>query len=131
MAPELEPEGAELDAVAAVPVAVPDAAPGVGAPKLVTPVGIGLTGADAEAPTPTKFPTLCCKNNGVGVKVSKLKIKRTTGVVVTALAAAWKEEKVFPLVGALMAPTIPDHAYVNMSHELENKFYLQHSGERD
>lgn len=85
VAAELEPEAVvELEAVPVL-----DAAPEVGAPKVLTPVGIGPTGADAEAPTPTKFPTLC------------------TGVAVTASAAAWKEEKVFPLAGALMAPTIP------------------------
>ena len=45
---------AEPEAAEAVPLAVAEAAPGVGAPKMVTPDGVGPTGAEAEAPTPTK-----------------------------------------------------------------------------
>jgi len=72
-----------------VAVAVALAAPGVGAPKVVTPDGTGLTTAEAEAPKPTKLPTFCA------------------GTPLKDLAAAWKFAKVFPVVGALIAPTIP------------------------
>ena len=41
-------------------------------------------------------------------KISRNSTERhTPGVFLEALAAVWKAEKVFPLVGALMAPTIP------------------------
>jgi hypothetical protein len=43
-----------------VPLGIAVSAPGVGAPKVETPDPIGPTGADAEAPTPTKNPTSCC-----------------------------------------------------------------------
>ena len=63
---EVEPEAvplagavAEPEAAEAVPLAVAEAAPGVGAPKVVTPDGIGPTGAEAEAAIPTKLPTPC------------------------------------------------------------------------
>lgn len=67
--PELVEEPAAEEAPAAeepavaetLPLEVDEAAPGVGAPKVETPDGIGPTGAEAEAPTPTKLPTLCCR----------------------------------------------------------------------
>jgi len=87
-----EPEAAllavEPDAALPLAEAVAEAAP-VGTPKLVTPDGMGPTGAEAEAPIPTKLPTSC------------------PGVPVKDLAEDWKDAKVFPVAGALMAPTIP------------------------
>jgi hypothetical protein len=52
----------------AVPLPVAVSAPGVGAPKVETPDVTGLTGADAEAPTPTKNPTPCY-NKRKGIKM--------------------------------------------------------------
>lgn len=53
-----DPEAAVPEAEA-VPLVIAESAPGVGAPKVETPDGIGPTGADAEAPIPTKNPTPC------------------------------------------------------------------------
>lgn len=46
----------------AVPLGIAESAPGVGAPKVEIPEVIGPTGADAEAPMPTKNPTPCYNN---------------------------------------------------------------------
>ena len=67
--PVAEPEAAAdpLALATAEPEPVAEAlgravsAPGVGAPKVETPVGISPTGAEAEAPIPTKNPTPCCR----------------------------------------------------------------------
>jgi hypothetical protein len=83
----VDPAAAEEPA--AVPLERDLSAPGVGEPKSVTPDGTGPTGAEAEAPIPTKNPAFC------------------PGVPEEASAAAWKAVKVFPVTGALMAPTIP------------------------
>jgi len=86
-----EPEAA-AEPVAAEPVAeaLPLAAPGVGAPKLVTPDGRGPGATEAEAPTPSRKPTPCPEGP------------------VTSLAFAWKTWKVLlPTPAALIAPTIP------------------------
>jgi hypothetical protein len=66
-APLAEPEADPLAAAepepeaVALPLARAESAPGVGAPKVETPDGILPTGAEAEAPIPTKNPTPCYK----------------------------------------------------------------------
>lgn len=87
-----EPEAAvDPPEPVALPLARAVSAPGVGAPKVETPVGISPTGAEAEAPIPTKNPTPC------------------PGVPVELTAALLKASKVLlPVAGALMAPTIPE-----------------------
>jgi hypothetical protein len=88
--PETVEDPGEPEAVA-LPLARAVSAPGVGAPKVETPDGIGPTSAEAEAPMPTKNPTPC------------------PGFPEEDLARFWKAVKVLdPEPGALMAPTIPD-----------------------
>jgi len=91
--PELAEEpavGEPAEAGEALLLAEAEAAPGVGAPKVATPDAMGPTGAEAEAPTPTKLPTFC------------------PGLPEEDSAAFWKARKVLdPVAGALMAPTIP------------------------
>lgn len=86
---ELGAAAAEPEVVAAEDfvevVAIADAV------KSFTPLGTGPTPADADAPTPTRPPSTCA------------------GVPLNAFAAASKAANVlFPVVGALMAPTIPN-----------------------
>lgn len=59
--PEPVPEDPVAEAPEAEVAAEAEAAPGVGAPKTLTPDSLGPTGAEAEAPTPTKLPTPCCR----------------------------------------------------------------------
>ena len=95
----------------AVPLGRAVSAPGVGAPTMETPDAIGPTGADAEAPKPTKNPTPCYKGNKKCeyINIHMYDIGRTPEVVVF-LALFRKAENVFPVAGALMEPTIPDHS---------------------
>lgn len=57
----LDPLAAAEPVAEAPPLARVESAPGVGAPKVETPDGILPTGAEADAPTPTKNPTPCCR----------------------------------------------------------------------
>ena len=61
VAAEPTDEPVALGLPVALPLAIAGSAPGVGAPKVVTPDGIGPTGTEAEAPMPTKNPTFCCR----------------------------------------------------------------------
>jgi len=56
----------------------------------VAPVGMGPTPAEADAPSPTNPPS------------------PWPGVFPKLFAADWKAANVFPLAGALIAPTIPE-----------------------
>lgn len=58
---EEDPAAAVDPAAAEVPLASAESAPGVGAPKVLTPDGMGPGGAEAEAPIPTKNPAPCCR----------------------------------------------------------------------
>jgi len=86
-------EPVELPVLLPDPVPVGEVALGLGAPKALTPLPTGPGAADAEAPTPTNAPT-------VG----------WPGVPEETSAALWNLAKVLPvaLVGALMAPTMPE-----------------------